>query len=403
MCNHSKMLADEGFEVKLIGFYDSIPGEQITDHPRIQIIGIPPPPDSIDKLPSFIQLPLKLIWNFFTLFWALGFRTSAFNLRVILMQNPPALPTMIVCYLFSLIKCAKLTIDWHNYMYSILQNKYELSDDQVSKRTTKKAKETTLSDIHDLYLRLSESESLLKGKTPGSTILTHSDGSLLSDRPLVLISSTSWTPDEKFEILLDALVKYNQEEGYPRILMIITGKGPLKEKYLEDIQKKSMKNVAIVTPWLEADDYPKIVASADLGISLHTSTSGLDLPMKVVDMFGARIPVLALKFNCIHELVEENSNGFLFQNSDELSRQIQDLARGFPQNSVELERLRRNTREMKFESWEVMWKRSAAPGANLRPPDDGFAKLRATIQFSFLVIIAIVPIHLAMGTFFGIF
>jgi beta-1,4-mannosyltransferase len=61
--------------------------------------------------------------------------------------------------------------------------------------------------------------------------------------------------------------------------------------------------INIKTVWLDVDDYPKIVASADLGVCLHFSSSGYDLPMKVVDMFSAKLPCLAYNYLCIEELV----------------------------------------------------------------------------------------------------
>ncbi|RZC68339.1 hypothetical protein C5167_031601 [Papaver somniferum] len=62
----------------------------------------------------------------------------------------------------------------------------------------------------------------------------------------------------------------------------IKGKGPEREKYEEKIKGLHLKRVAFRTMWLAAEDYPLLLGSADLGFCLHTSSSGLDLPMKVV-------------------------------------------------------------------------------------------------------------------------
>lgn len=42
---------------------------------------------------------------------------------------------------------------------------------------------------------------------------------------------------------------------------MITGKGPLKEFYTAIIKLKNWKHVIIITPWLESEDYPKMLGT----------------------------------------------------------------------------------------------------------------------------------------------
>ncbi|OJT07967.1 Chitobiosyldiphosphodolichol beta-mannosyltransferase [Trametes pubescens] len=168
---------------------------------------------------------------------------------------------------------------------------------------------------------------------------------LRPDRTALLVTSTSWTPDEDFDLLLDALARYEtrarecegsgEGDRLPKVLMAVTGKGPLRTKYMRKVEglqagQDAWKYVRCVSLWLEADDYPLLLGSSDLGISLHSSSSALDLPMKVVDMFGCGLPVCALGFDCLDELVKDSVNGLVFHNAQQLATQLESLLRGFP-------------------------------------------------------------------------
>lgn len=161
--------------------------------------------------------------------------------------------------------------------------------------------------------------SISTDASPTSTLLTRYDPARelvesRPDRPAVIVSSTSWTADEDFSVLLHALDKYQAaakegkaddrsagETSLPRLLVLISGKGPLRATFEREVAERESSGqwteVTARCVWLDVEDYPKFLGSADLGISLHQSSSGLDLPMKVVDMFGCGVPVLARNFN----------------------------------------------------------------------------------------------------------
>jgi len=144
------------------------------------------------------------------------------------------------------------------------------------------------------------------------------------------------------------------------VFMVVTGKGPLKERYMQEVRRledtESWRWVRCRSMWLEAEDYPLFLGSADLGISLHSSSSALDLPMKVVDMFGCGLPVCALDFKCLPELVKDGQNGLIFHSAEELAQQLEQLLAGFP-HAPRLEELARSL-ERRFSEAERSHSRS---------------------------------------------
>uniref|UniRef100_A0A8D0DUA8 Chitobiosyldiphosphodolichol beta-mannosyltransferase n=1 Tax=Salvator merianae TaxID=96440 RepID=A0A8D0DUA8_SALMN len=411
---HALSLAHRGYSVAFIGYAGTKPHSEIVCNDNIQMVHI-----AEIKIwqagPKVLQYIAKVIIQSFQLLHTM---LSIAKPGYVLLQNPPGLPSIAVTWAVCRLRKSKLIIDWHNYGYSIMSlthgekhpivhiaKWYEeffgrLSDYNICVTNAMKEhlqkngniraitlydkpasffKETPLQNQHKVFMKLAKVYAPFKAQRAAESVLpaefeksafTQLDvrtGTVAhqKDRPALLISSTSWTEDEDFSILLKALEEYEHSLSngakLPPLVCVITGKGPLKEHYGKLISLLHFKHIQICTPWLEAEDYPLLLGSADLGVCLHKSSSGLDLPMKVVDMFGCCLPVCAVHFQCLHELVKHEVNGLVFRNSSELAEQLKTLFSEFPKVEGKLSVFRRNLRAAKQLRWDESWAQIVFP------------------------------------------
>jgi beta-1,4-mannosyltransferase len=99
-----------------------------------------------------------------------------------------------------------------------------------------------------------------------------------------------------------------------------------------------------------------------MGLSFHRSTSGVDLPMKTMDLLGAGAPVCAFDYGpCLTEQVQQGRNGLLFRTGVELAARLEELFGAFPSDDALLQKLRQNVAENKLETWGDVWMKSAEP------------------------------------------
>ncbi|KAL2005579.1 hypothetical protein VTN00DRAFT_10072 [Thermoascus crustaceus] len=387
---HALSIAKRGGRVDIIGYQESDAHPDIVSDPRVSIVPLPPHPaflQTSNKILFLLFGPLKVLFQIFCLWDCLAYRTTP--AKWLLIQNPPSIPTLAVASLVCFLRNTRLVIDWHNFGYSILALKLGNNHPLV---TLSSWYERTLCQYATAHLcvtramaRVLQSEFCIKAPVlplhdrPANhlqPILAKQErldflasleetatirSSLESGDLRILVSSTSWTADEDFSLLITALSRYSElastsKPHLPEVLAIITGKGPQREAYLQEISARKssgeLKKVTVKSTWLTTHDYARLLASADLGVSLHTSSSGVDLPMKVVDMFGAGLPVVGWnRFEAWPELVTDGVNGRGFGSSEELVEHLVDLF----ENATKLEGLRVGALKEGSRRWDDEW------------------------------------------------
>jgi len=187
--------------------------------------------------------------------------------------------------------------------------------------------------------------------------------------PAIVISPTSWTRDEAVDLVLpaaDALEILWRDDGPAHgLVMVLSGAGAGREAFERRLHARTPRRVRIVTTWVSGDDYPALVASADAGLSLHRSSSGLDLPMKICDMFGAALPVCALDYgDTLRQLVTPEQNAVLFSDARSLAACLDHLFRSWPARS---------------EAWQQLQAGAAAAAAGPRWTEGWQREARALI------------------------
>lgn len=386
MLNQALALADNGAEVSLAGYHDSSIDPAVAGHPRIHVYFLARGKTAAagaGRLAFLAVSGLRFAFLHFQLLRLLLARTPRAN--AVLVQNPPGVPALLVAWICCRLRGSRLVIDWHNLGYSMLALK--LGEDHLVVRFTR-AWERIFGRHADAHMCVSAAMKrfleddfglrdvaiLYDAPNPAAHAIPLADrgtaarmllercGIALESGTAVLLSPTSWSADEDMGLLLDALEAWDsQSPATFRLMMLIAGRGPLRERFERRIRGLRMHRVEIRTLFLEPQDYRKLLGVAHLGICMHRSSSGLDLPIKLMDFFGARTPVCAFDYGpCLRERLDPDRTGALFRTSDELAAALDRLLTGFPQRPTALEQMQEIIEATMTETWTGAWRRSGA-------------------------------------------
>ena len=386
MVNHAVEFASmPERQVEIVGLMETELPVQLR-RPNIDVLNLPTfYLNWIKRLSSVLYLALRIIIEFWILFYVL-FVKRLNRYEIIFVQNPPAIPLLPVLFLYRMICKTPIHVDVHNFGYTLFQTRnqrlklimkalevffvratsskiytvsksmanilkrhwnarnVEVLYDQPNQRVYKKL---SIEEKHQFLLgvpelRVSNTETILTKANPNSQSIERTSNNCL------FVVSCSWSPDDNFPLLIDALQRYQTSDSSDKknLIFVFTGTGPLKAQYGNILTSLNLRNAKVYLKWFTTQDYPRIIACADYGVSLHDSTSGYDLPIKILDYFGCHVPAIAYNYSeTISELVVSGQNGFLFKTADELRVIFEQVTGGKLKNDW----------SFKSKSWQEEW------------------------------------------------
>ncbi len=311
--------------------------------------------------------------------------------EAVLVQNPPAVHILPIVLSLCRRHRVPLIIDWHNFGWTMLGLRRDrdgaavrvagLLERAMARRASdhlcvSEAMRERLAELCGInavvfrdrpaatfmHVAAADRDRLRRGIMPILDLPATAGEELLDGRAALLVSATSWSADEDFSLLQDALqiwARAGAETNRPKLIVVVSGRGPLRAEYERRFAAAGVPGVVFRTVWLAEGDYARLLAAADLGLCFHRSSSGVDLPMKLADMMGAALPTCVLDYGpCLREVVRDRENAFLFTTAADLATAWRHLLVESPRVLVEM---RQRLRAAELPSWQQEWRERTAP------------------------------------------
>jgi beta-1,4-mannosyltransferase len=382
MLYHALATADRGTPVHLVGHLDTALPDRVRTHAGIRLVALPSPRGARrHALPSAV----------FALVAAGNVAEQAVRLAAalwdpladscgLIVQSPPPLPTLPLVRLVSRLRRVPLVVDWHNLGHALLAQR--LGETHPVPRLVQRL-EYGFGRLADHHLAVTAAMAERLAERLGAPVAVLPDQPARGLRPLegearrrarqelgarlgvpalddavVVLSPTSWTADEDFSDLWTA-IEASEDVGPTQRVFVLTGDGPRRADGERAAARLSRGRTRVVTGWLEEEEYRRLLGAADLGLSMHRSASGLDLPMKLLDFLGSGLPVLALDYGpCLRACVRDGIEGRWFTTAEELTDELEALI----DDGDEVRRaLARRIRQAPRPRWDEAWLRVVAP------------------------------------------
>jgi len=392
---HAHALAANGVDVDLVGLEGTPLPREITDDPRITVHRLATPRLKIRGELTGSTYAVAGLFDAMRISFRL-WRTLRRLTRpdLVLVQNPPAFPTLAVAWFSLKRRGVRFVVDWHNLGYTLLQLRLGQWHPAVrfarwfERRDARRVDANLcvsrgLAAFLESRFGVKQAHVLYDRPASAFTAIDRADRERFRQALFArlgirastvgfIVCPTSWTEDEDFDVVIEAVMRLeerirgweagNSARRFPELVILVTGDGARRAEFERRFAGLPARRIQLRARFLEPEDYPRVVGSADLGLCLHRSSSGLDIPMKIADLFGAGVPVCALDYGaCLAERVRHGDNGLLFSNGRQLADVLFDLFETFPADQKALERLRTGARKLARPTWEEGWTREAKP------------------------------------------